>query len=177
MESERRPRAVIPPGGKESPRRTPPGNLIIDLVPLSLTIAPRTITIGGTNKPQPGTIQVRNQGTTDSPSGTLQVRLSKDRSFSDDDLVVGSLNLPAVKAGATTSVVLSISFASLVAMNSDAGAYFVVVELDADNNINETIKSNNAIATNAPILTLAVPAVSGPRPKPYHEPLDTWMRH
>ncbi|BCL38171.1 hypothetical protein NSMS1_46180 [Nostoc sp. MS1] len=85
---------------------------------------------------------VKNQGVGSAAASNTKFYLSKDGTFSSDDILLGSDAVNSLAAGASSSETASI----LIANNVAPGNYQLLFRADADNNLAESNETNNIVA-------------------------------
>ncbi|MBC1300395.1 CARDB domain-containing protein [Trichormus variabilis] len=108
--------------------------------------APTTASVGNTIQLS---YQVRNQGAGNAVASTTRFYLSRDTTFSTDDVLLGSDSVASIAAGAVSSETASIVIANSIA----AGNYHLLFRTDADNNLAESNETNNLVSRTITINT------------------------
>ncbi|WP_414753715.1 CARDB domain-containing protein [Anabaena sp. CCY 9910] len=108
--------------------------------------APTTASVGNTIQLS---YQVRNQGVGNAVASTTRFYLSRDTTFSTDDVLLGSDAVNSIAAGAVSSETASIVIANSIA----AGNYHLLFRTDADNNLAESNETNNVVSRTITINT------------------------
>jgi len=106
-----------------------------DLIPLSLT-GPLTGSPGGTISIQ---LAVRNGGLAGSVTTSANLYLSSDPLVTPGDILLGSVTLPAITAGSTTTVSKSVG----IPVSVEPGTYYLGVLIDTSNSVKESDENNN----------------------------------
>lgn len=104
---------------------------------------------------------LRNIGTANAPSNfSVKSYLSKDNVLSADDVQDGIINTGNINAGAMVAQVMG-----ALTANVAEGKYYVILKVDADNQVAESNENNNTIAATQPIFigntTTTPPIVNG----------------
>ncbi|HBW30440.1 MAG TPA: peptidase S8 [Nostoc sp. UBA8866] len=106
--------------------------------------------------------QVRNQGAGNAVASTTRFYLSRDTTFSTDDVLLGSDAVNSIAAGAVSSETASIVIANSIA----GGNYHLLFRTDADSTVAESNENNNvvsrAITINGPRPDLIIQNISAP---------------
>ncbi|MBD2252805.1 CARDB domain-containing protein [Nostoc parmelioides] len=106
--------------------------------------------------------QVRNQGAGNAVASTTRFYLSRDTTFSTDDVLLGSDTVNSIAAGAVSSETASIVIANSIA----GGNYHLLFRADADSTVAESNETNNvasrAITVNGPRPDLIIQNISAP---------------
>ncbi|MCF4969077.1 CARDB domain-containing protein [Nostoc sp. CMAA1605] len=111
--------------------------------------APTTTSVGSTIALS---YQVRNQGAGNAVASTTRFYLSRDTTFSTDDVLLGSDAVNSIAAGAVSSETASILIANSIA----GGNYHLLFRTDADGTVAEGNETNNVVSK-------AI-TIDGPRP-------------
>ncbi|AUT03510.1 peptidase S8 [Nostoc sp. CENA543] len=121
--------------------------------------APTTASVGSTIALS---YQVKNQGAGNAVASTTRFYLSKDTTFSTDDVLLGSDAVNSIAAGAVSSETASILISNSIA----GGNYHLLFRADADSTVAESNETNNivsrAITINGPRPDLIIQNISAP---------------
>lgn len=77
----------------------------------------------------------------------MRVLLSKDRTPDAGDIQLGFLNVGALAAGKASTVSGNFNITSLGLTSTVIGSYFLLLVIDDANSVNESIETNNLIAS------------------------------
>ena len=100
---------------------------------------------------------VKNQGALASAASTLKFYLSTNSVFDTGATLLGTLNIPALAVGMTSSGSLSLS----IPVGKPSGTYFLIARADADDAIVEGDESNNTIAVQMQVKVEVIVTPSG----------------
>ncbi|BAY37193.1 peptidase S8/S53 [Nostoc sp. NIES-2111] len=122
-------------------------------------ISPASASVGSTIQLS---YEVKNQGVGSAAASNTKFYLSKDTTFSSDDVLLGSDAVSSIATGAYSS-----ETSSIVVKNTIAGGnYYLLFRADADGNLAENNETNNvvakAITINGPKPDLIIQNVSAP---------------
>jgi len=119
-----------------------------DLVALSLTVPAKTFSLSAITSDLKVAASIKNQGNLATiASAQVRVLLSKDRTPDAGDIQLGFLNVGALAAGKASTVSGNFNITSLGLTSTAIGSYFLLLVIDDANSVNESIETNNLIAS------------------------------
>ncbi len=124
-----------------------------DLVPLLLKTKAVRWMPGGGNKPYSTSGSIINQGSAAAGPFAVEMRLSRDRSWDNDDLSVFSGEFDGLAAGRKMTV--KAAWADLPGLGeADAGDYYILFRVDSLDSVIEAVENNNFFASPLASFTL-----------------------
>ncbi len=129
----------------------------VDLIALSQTHKATTYKLSAALPKLTVSGVIKNQGTNDATSGfTVKAVLSKDGSFSGDDILLGTKDILAIAAGKTAKLSMTVDPATLSIAGADIGQYYLLLVVDSGNSVAEINEDNNLyVSTVSDILIIA----------------------
>jgi hypothetical protein len=101
---------------------------------------------------------VNNNGTSNSGATSIKYYLSSNTSLSSSDILIGTVTLPAINAGANTQICSDIT---IPANTSTSFTGYVLFVADNENIVCETSESNNIVSKSTKVRSICTAALVG----------------